>query len=131
MAGDTGVGFETSVEALLSWNPEYILQIIAVDNNRQYYNQLRNDPIFKDIPAIAEGRTYTFPVGINYWFTGSEAGLGILITAKVLHPDKFQDINVRQEANEFYKNFLGVELDDESYEIMLRGFDDAPSLRDL
>jgi ABC-type Fe3+-hydroxamate transport system substrate-binding protein len=132
VARDTDKGFETNAESLLAWAPEYIFQVIAVEDNNEYYNkELKDDPIFSNIPAVKTGDTYSFPVGINYWYMGSEGGLAPLLIGKVLYPERFKDINIRDEANKFYKKFLGLDLDDESYEIMLRGFNGAKSLRGL
>lgn len=131
VAGDTDKGFETNLESLLSWDPEYIFQVIAVENNRAYYNKLKDNPLYANISAIKTGDTYTFPIGINYWYMGSEGGLGPLLIGKVLYPERFKDINIREEADKFYKKFLGITLDDESYKVMLRGFDGAKSLQGL
>lgn len=131
VAGDTDKGFETTTEALLGWNPEYIFQVISVENNAQYYNELKNDPVFQDIKAIQTGDTYTFPLGINYWYEGADSGLGVLMIAKVLYPERFEDMNLRAHANKFYKEYMGIDLDDEGYDIMLRGFDGAKSIKGM
>ena len=39
--------------------------------------------------------------------------------AKVINPDVFKDIDIRQEVTDFYKNFFSYDLSDEELDTIL------------
>jgi len=130
IAGDTDKGFETNIESLLEWKPEVILQVIRMDNNDEYYKELAADGRYRDIPAIASGETYVFPVGINYWYGSSETGLGRLLIGKILYPERFADIDLKKEAQAFYRQTIGLDMTDADYEMLLKNFNGARRMDD-
>ena len=101
-----------------------------MDNNDEYYKELAADGRYKDIPAIASGETYVFPVGINYWYGSSETGLGRLMIGKILYPERFEDIDLKEEAQAFYRKTIGLDITDADYELLLKNFNGAHRMDD-
>lgn len=125
VAGKTDKAFDTNVESLVGWDPEVIIQVIHVENNNEYYNVLKNDAKFKDITAIKNGDVYQFPVGLNYWYSGAEMGIGTLLVGKLLYPERFEDIDLKKEVKDFYKKLCDLDITDEDYNELLNNFKGA------
>ena len=65
---------------------------------------------------------YANPAGVFSWdrYSGEEA-LQVLWAAKFFNPDKFEDIDMVQQTQDFYKTFYGYDLSKEDAERMLAG----------
>lgn len=99
-----------SIEQILEWNPDII---IASDPN--FYNNVYSNPLWKDVKAVKNKEVYLIPQSPFSWFDnppGVNNIIGIPWTAKVLYPDKFQDIDMNQVTNYFYSEFYHYNLSD-------------------
>lgn len=104
--GSVGV----SIEQVLKWNPDVI---IASDPT--FYQNIYSDPIWQNVKAVKDHQVYLVPNSPFNWFEnppGANTILGIPWTAKVLYPDKFNDLNLKNKTNEFYSNFYHYNLTD-------------------
>lgn len=100
-----------SIEQVLKWNPDVI---IASDPT--FYQNIYSDPLWQNVKAVKDKQVYLVPNSPFNWFEnppGANTILGIPWTAKVLYPDKFNDLNLKKLTNEFYSDFYHYNLTDE------------------
>jgi len=63
---------------------------------------------------VRNNRVYVNPKGIFVWCARSaEEALQILWTAKILYPEKFPGLDIRQETKNFYKQFYHYTMSEE------------------
>jgi iron complex transport system substrate-binding protein len=96
---------EVSAEQLISWNPHIILSVQYGGPPRE---KVLNDPRWQRIDAIKQKKVIMFPSALNPWdYPSPQAILGIKWLAKTLHPELFGEIDMRKEADDFYRRFYG------------------------
>jgi iron complex transport system substrate-binding protein len=101
---------DVSMEQVLVWNPEVI-----ITNNPQFYSSVYSNSSWQDVTAVQNKRVYLAPTVPEGWFDrppGVNTIIGIPWTAKVLYPDKFQNLNMTSLTEEFYSEFYHVNLTD-------------------
>lgn len=110
---------DVSLEQVIEWNPELI---ILSENEGKYMHvdDILNNPQLANIKAIEEQRVYQCPKG-NFWWDrpSPESVLGFIWLSQTIYPDKFEDLDLKQETKDFYKEFYGYNLSDEEYEDFL------------
>ncbi|MDR0901120.1 MAG: iron ABC transporter substrate-binding protein [Methanobrevibacter sp.] len=115
-----GVGqIEVSIEQVIKWNPELI-----ITTDSAFYNKVYSDEKWKNIDAVKNKEVYLSPQSPFKWFDrppGANIIIGIPWTAKVLYPDKYSDINLKELTKEFYKEFYHYDLSDEDVLDILKG----------
>ncbi|MGI6490960.1 MAG: ABC transporter substrate-binding protein [Pelotomaculum sp.] len=116
----SGMTKEITPEQLLTLDPDYIL--VGGLNQHTAYEALMNDAALSGLTAIKENRVIRIPQGTFQWCRfGSEAALQVVWAAKTLYPEKFEDIDMKEETIAFYKKFLDYDLSDEYAEAILAG----------
>lgn len=109
-----------SVEQVISWDPD-----IIIVNSRREIDDLRKDLRLADLSAVRANRIHAIPWGVCGWgYHTVEHPLTLLWAAKLLHPDRFRDIDLRQELKRFYSGFFSYTLDDEEATDILAGAPD-------
>ena len=84
-----------TMEQILKWNPDVI--ICGTEPNTENAQKIMTDPQWSGIKAVKDGKVYVNPTGVYLWDRHSgEGALQILWAAKLLYPDKFQDIDLRR-----------------------------------
>ncbi len=120
-----GMGLtQVSMEQVLQWNPDVIIA-----EQRQIYDAIGKNPLWAGIEAVRTNRIYLTPRGPFCWFDrppGAGTILGILWTAMKLHPDRFQDIDLRDITRRFYADFYHYRMTDVELNQLL---DPSPNLR--
>ncbi len=105
------------MEDIVRWDPQVVLV------GRQYpLGLVQDDPRWAGVAALREQRVLPTPEGVFYWDGGPESAL--LLTefiAKLLHPDRFADLDMRAEVQEYYARFYRTRLDDAAADRLLRG----------
>lgn len=124
-----GTGWNTvSYEQIAQWNPDIIFLVTYSDNPsaNDVKNMLLQDPEWKSIKAIASGKIYAVPhdcnniAALGSWDTpGSRWILGLKWMAKKIHPPIFSDIDVAEEAKNFYIEMY--ELSNEDANALVNG----------
>jgi iron complex transport system substrate-binding protein len=113
-----GMGMsDVSMEQVLAWNPEVI-----ITNNKQFYSSVYSNSSWKDVKAVQDKRVYLTPLSPIGWFDrppGVNTIIGIPWTAKVLYPDKFQNMNITSLTKEFYSEFYHYNLTDDDIKDLL------------
>ncbi|ADK14775.1 MULTISPECIES: iron ABC transporter substrate-binding protein [Clostridium] len=101
---------DVSPEQVLNWNPDVI---IATDAN--FYKGIYSNPVWKGIKAVKNHKVYLVPSDPFNWYDRSPSVniiLGVPWTAKILYPDKFQNMDLNSLIKEFYTDFYHYNLTD-------------------
>lgn len=97
------------IEQILAWNPDVI--IVGSAPNEASRRQILDDPRWREVKAVRDGRVYVNPTGAYLWDRHSaEAALQVLWAAKTLYPERFEDIDIEKETRNFYSRFFHHEL---------------------
>lgn len=105
-----------SPEKLISWNPDYIfidLSTLHADAKINALYQLKNKPEYRGLKAVQNGALYgLFPY--NFYATNFGSVLAnCYYTGKLLYPEHFTDISVKEKANEIFKFLVGKPVFDD------------------
>ena len=104
-----GLGRPVSMEQVAAWDPDVI--IVGTAPNQQSRQAILDDPRWRQIKAVREGRVFANPSGAYLWDRHSaEAALQVLWAAKTLHPELFANLDVNAETRRFYSRFFHHEL---------------------
>jgi len=99
----------TSLEQLLTWNPD----VLIVGGTVGQVEQIKSDPRWQRLKAVQAGKVYLNPKGVFPWDRyGPEEALQIQWAAQTLQPSLFQDVDVVQATRAFYRDFFSYELTD-------------------
>ncbi|TPW41556.1 ABC transporter substrate-binding protein [Mixta tenebrionis] len=101
---------QVSMEQIIAWNP----QVILVQNRYpQVINEIKTQPAWRVIDAVQHQRVWLMPEYAKAWgYPMPEAtGLGELWLAKKLYPKKFKDIDMQQQADNWYMRFYHTHYD--------------------
>lgn len=110
-----GTGNEVDMEQLLLWNPDII--IFAPDS---YYDQVADDPVWQDLPAIQNGNYYEVPFGPYNWMgfpPSVNRYLGMLWMGALLYPDQI-DYDLYTEVARYYEIFYHCDLTQEQFDAL-------------
>ncbi|MGK3142320.1 ABC transporter substrate-binding protein [Pantoea sp. C2G6] len=105
VAAATVTGFKSvSMEQVIAWDPQVIF---VQDRYPSVVDEIKNSPQLQTINAVKNHRVYLMPDYAKAWgYPMPEAmGLGELWMAKKLYPQRFQDIDMRKLANDWYQRF--------------------------
>lgn len=104
-----GLGRPVSMEQVAAWDPDVI--IVGTAPNQRSRQAILDDPRWRRIKAVREGKVFANPSGAYLWDRHSaEAALQVLWAAKTLHPELFADLDVNAETRRFYSRFFHHEL---------------------
>jgi len=101
-----------NMEQVYAWNPDivFLTNFTAAQPQDIYENTIGNYD-WQGISAIENKRVYKCPLGIYRSYTpGADTPVTLLWYAKTVYPELFQDINLNEEAAEYYKAVFGIEL---------------------
>ncbi len=119
-SGATGAtpGTSISSEDVIRWNPDVIFT-----HNKSGKDQILTEPTFQTIPAVKNGKVYIVPTGTYLWSVRSaEGSLMPLWLAKMMYPDLFTELDLRQEVREFYRTFHGgYKIPEDELDMILAG----------
>lgn len=121
---------QVSIEQILKWNPDIVIlssnTLMKVSNGKKNINNLLKDPSWQKVNAVKNSKVYFNPDGAFYWDRYSaEEALQIQWAAKIIHPDKFSNIDIVKETRNFYKTFLNYNLSEEEANRIIN--DDPPT----
>ena len=109
-----GNGRPVTMEQIAAWNPDVI--IVGTAPNGQNRQAILDDPRWRDIEAVKDGKVFVNPSGAYLWDRHSaEAALQVLWAAKTLHPDRFADLDVEKETKAFYAKYFHHTLTDSEF----------------
>lgn len=115
-----GKNIEITAEKFLEINPDIIM--IGAQKQAEVYDMLKADKVLSGLKAVKSNQIYRIPQGIFPWCrTGPEAAIHVIWAGKFLHPELFEDIDMKQVAKDFYKDFYGTDVSDNYIDEILSG----------
>ncbi|MFU0865044.1 ABC transporter substrate-binding protein [Kluyvera ascorbata] len=97
---------EVSLEQILAANPAVIVAM-----NKRDADEMMTSPQWAQVDAVIHHRVYVNPKGMFWWCREtSEEALQFLWLAKTLYPQRFTDVDMRQETRRFYQTFFALSL---------------------
>jgi len=99
-----------SKEQILAWDPDYLfldlstLRLIGTESGLQ---ELRNDPGYRTLTAVQKGEVYGV---LPYtWCTKNYDSIlaDCYFVGKVLYPERFEDIDPKEKADEIFSFLVG------------------------
>ena len=106
-----------SIEQLTAADPEVILAM-----EKEFVNHVYTDAKWQSIRAVKNKRVHLIPNAPFNWFTRPPSYMrliGVKWVASLLYPDRFT-FDAAKETTEFYRLFLGIQLDDMALREVLR-----------
>ena len=103
-------------ETLLSYDPEVIIV-----QHGMVYDDLVNDPMWRQLRAVKKGRIYLVPTVPFNWVDRPPSFMrviGIQWLAYLFHPADYR-IDLKTRVAEFYKLFLGADLTEKEINTLL------------
>lgn len=99
---------EVAQEQIVAADPAVIIAM-----NRRDADAIMASPQWASVAAVQHHKVYVNPKGMFWWCREtSEEALQFLWLAKTLYPQRFADIDMRQETRDFYQQFFGIALSD-------------------
>ena len=90
-------------EQALAWDPDILLAVCYGEPATAAVEAMGQDPVWRELRAMKEGRAKAFPGDFLSWDQpDARWGLGLLWTAKTLHPEAFGDVDLEAEMERFY-----------------------------
>ena len=115
---------DVNYEDFMKWDPEVIILEHSGESSESpresFISLIEEDGRFDKVSAVKNGEIYVTPMGAFFWDAGSEVILEVMWMAKILHPDKFKDLNIEKEIQEFYSRFYNYKLSDEETDRILK-----------
>jgi iron complex transport system substrate-binding protein len=105
--GYTVVNFEQ----IARWNPDKIFVVVwyALDPVKTI-RDLKADPQWSSLKAVANGQIYAFPCDVFNWDTPELRWiLGMNWLATRIHPERFRDIDMKAEVMAFFSQLYGMD----------------------
>ncbi|HHC18974.1 MAG TPA: iron ABC transporter substrate-binding protein [Euryarchaeota archaeon] len=110
VASSAGNGtFLVNKEQIFLWNPEYVF-IDALNLNLVMNDIMKNPEFYNAIKAFSDNHVYLVWPN-NFYGTNLEiVFINCYAIGKVLYPNRFSDVNIREKANEILERFVGRPL---------------------
>ena len=108
-----------SMEQVLKWNPEVI-----ITTDPTFFKSVYKNSNWKGVSAVKNKKVYLSPQSPFKWFdrpTGANMIIGIPWVAKILYPDKFNNLDLNAKVKEFYSEFYHYQLSDDEVNSILKG----------
>ena len=114
----TGKNAYVTLEEIYNWDPDAFIA-----NEYSVTDYILSDSKWSGLTAVKNKDVYTLPVGATRWcHPGSmEAHMGVLAVALQFYPDKFKDFDMKEYTEDYYEEYFGLELDDETIDKILAG----------
>jgi len=97
---------KVSAEWVVSQKPAYIMKVISTKETRPFSQiaaSMANRTGWDTIPSVQQNRIYLFSGGIEY---GPKSFIGLLSTAKILHPALFTDVDPSRLLDDYAAEFV-------------------------
>lgn len=131
VAKDVEGGSKTEItkEQFIQWNPDYIFVDHAGSSGNataeQVIAEALKDQDYSKVSAVANDNVIIVPTGVFFWDSGVQKPLLILLMAKTMYPEQFEDVDMKTELKSFYTEFFHYDLTDEQADRILAHLDPA------
>lgn len=128
---DGGSNIEVTAEQLLEWDPDYVFVSHAGSSGNASAETAIADALatgdFDNVSAVVNNNVVATPEGVFFWDAGLQKILYLVYIAKTIHPDLFEDIDMKQLLIDFYADYYFYDLTDEQAEAILNHEDPVDS----
>ena len=103
--------YTTTREQIVEWNPSIILKQTPTTKDIEGFHTMetiKNDPILKTIDAIKNNQIYSVKGQMRGYDIANEIA-EVFYVAKLLYPNKFEELDVEKKGNEILKEFYNVD----------------------
>ena len=121
--GQTRGLVQASMEQVIVADPS-----IVVTWDRNFFDEVWNDPLWSGIDAVRNGRVYLSPTAPFGWIDRPPSlnrMIGLVWMAGLLYPEKWEG-DLREDARAFYKLYYHVDLSDEELDRLLEWAEGRP-----
>lgn len=101
---------DVAKEKIVEWDPNYLfldLSSLQLGDKAGGLHELRNDPAYRTLTAVKEGRVYGL---LPYnWYSKNYGSIlaNAYFIGKTLYPERFVDVNPAAKADEIYTFLVG------------------------
>ena len=104
-----GTGLNIGIEQLIAWEPDYIFTGCSSPDRVDSIDFIRTSEDLQSIPAVQNDNVYNCFYPYSRGYPADRSLFNMIYIAKVLHPDKFADLDLEKEGNEIFEAFLGID----------------------
>ncbi|MGN0777193.1 MAG: ABC transporter substrate-binding protein [Candidatus Ventricola sp.] len=111
-----GTGNEVDMEQIMGWNPD-----VVIFSENSIYDTVADDPVWKNVSAIANNTYYRVPFGPYNWIGQPPAVqrlLGMLWMGKLLYPEEAA-YDMYEETAQYYQLFYHCSLTQAQYDALM------------
>lgn len=108
---------QVSVDQVQGWAPDVIIA-----EQRSFYQRVRRDPGWSQIPAVREGKVYLAPESPFGWVDdppGVNRLIGLYWMSDLLYRDATQE-DLRDTVSDFYNTFYRIKLTDKDLDALVK-----------
>ncbi len=106
---------KVTLEQIAAWDADQVFIISYFKPVDEVVAGLKADPQWQAMRAVQEGKLYGFATDLMSWDQADARWiLGLAWLAGKLHPDRFADLDIQDEARTFYSELYG--LSDETFQ---------------
>lgn len=101
---------KVSLEQIAAWDADDILIVSYTKSASEVVRSLKTDPQWQALRAVQQGRLYSFPGDLYSWDQPDVRwALGLTWLAGRLHPDRFPNLDVIHQAQDFYQTLYNLD----------------------
>ncbi len=101
---------KVTLEQIAAWDADKIFIISYFKNPSEVVTGLKTDPQWQALRAVRQGHLFAFPGDLYSWDQPDARWiLGLSWLAARLHPDRFSQLDIENEAIQFYQTLYGLD----------------------
>ena len=109
-AAEGGGWTVVNLEQVAAWDPDMIFIVNYFGDPGEAASELRQDPIWAALRAVQEDNLFAFPGDYLSWDQPDTRWiLGLQWLASVLHPQRFESLDMEGEVLTFYEDLYGLD----------------------
>ena len=102
---------KVNFEQIAAWDPDQVFIVGYTNDALEVVAGLKDNPQWQALRAVKNEKMFAFPADVYSWDQPDTRWiLGLTWLASTLHPDKFPELDMKQEVEDFYRQLY--ELDE-------------------
>ena len=99
-----------TIEQIAAYNPDYIFIVSYFSPVKDVVASIKADAQWKELKAVKDNKLYGFASDVYSWDESDTRWiLGMTWMAGKLHPDLFPNLDIKSEAQDFYKTLYSMD----------------------
>ncbi|MBN1148641.1 MAG: ABC transporter substrate-binding protein [Anaerolineales bacterium] len=100
---------KVNFEQVAAWDADQIYIVAYTSDAVQVVEELKSAPEWASLRAVREQQLYAFPADFYSWDQPDTRWiLGLTWLASKAHPERFEDLDMRQKVTRFYQELYGL-----------------------